>query len=197
MAQISFNPGNVSLRDGGGSGGYTPVPAGRYWVEVVESDIRQTKSGTGEYIYLVLRIVEGPYENRKIFDRLNYVNQNRKTQMIAQQALHNLCHSVGIYDDLGDTSRLHFKPLQVSVSIKPDTGFGEQNAVRYSAPVAQRERLPLEAPRQPLPAQTNPYTPQSPAQVSPFSPPPPRPTASRNPPPRPDADKPWQKAPKF
>lgn len=126
MARISFDQDKVE-----GTGSFTPIPPGKYLVEITDSDVRPTKSGTGEYVYLVLRVVEGLYEGRLIFDRLNYINQNQQAEEIAQKALKRLCRLCGIRGELTDTQDLHFKRFEVSIGIRADQGYGEQNQVRY------------------------------------------------------------------
>lgn len=126
MARISFDQDKVE-----GTGSFTPIPPGKYLVEITDSDVRPTKSGTGEYVYLVLRVVDGPHEGRLIFDRLNYINQNQQAEEIAQKALKRLCRLCGIRGELTDTQDLHFKRFEASVGVRADQGYGEQNQVRY------------------------------------------------------------------
>jgi hypothetical protein len=127
MAEIRFNPDAVE--DDGVD--FAPLPQGRYLVEIIESDTRPTKSGSGEYVHLKMRVVEGPYENRLLFDNLNYINQHATTQQIAQKSLRRLCRLCSVEGELENTEQLHFHRFHVSVSVKADAGYGPQNAVRY------------------------------------------------------------------
>lgn len=171
MAEIRFNP--AAVEDDGSD--FTPLPAGRYLVEIIESDTRPTKNGSGEYVHLKMRVVDGPYENRLLFDNLNYINQNSTTQQIAQKSLRRLCRLCSIEGELENTEQLHFHRFHVSVSIRADTGYGPQNAVRY--PDADPEQMEMLA-KAPEP------TPKPAAVARPVL----RPAAS-------GAAKPWQKAP--
>lgn len=178
MTRISFDQNKVE-----GSGTFTPIPPGKYLLEISDSDVRPTKSGTGEYVYLVLRVVEGPHEGRLVFDRINYVNPNRQVEEIAQKALKRLCRLCGVRGELTDTQQLHFKRFEASVGIRADTGYGEQNQVRYPdvAVTGNGKVLP-----DPAPIETAPVKLDHPVKLSPQQ----RPAPSGGP-------WPWQKNAKF
>ena len=53
---------------------YEILPAGKYRAQIVESEMRVTKNGMGKYLWLMLDILEGPQQGRKVFDQLNLVN---------------------------------------------------------------------------------------------------------------------------
>lgn len=113
---------------------FEPLPVGQYKVQIIESKIEDTKSGSGQMLTLTLEVVDGPFANRRIWDRLNVRNNNPQAQSIAQRALADLCLAIGVAQ-LRDTDELHFKPLTVRVGIRQDkTGqYGPQNTVRYTA----------------------------------------------------------------
>jgi hypothetical protein len=66
---------------------YEILPAGKYRAQIVESEMRVTKNGMGQYLWLMLDILEGPQQGRKVFDQLNLVNANPTTVEIAQRTL--------------------------------------------------------------------------------------------------------------
>jgi hypothetical protein len=45
------------------------LPPGRYLVQIVSSEMRPTKDGAGQYLWLELDVLEGEYQGRKLFDR--------------------------------------------------------------------------------------------------------------------------------
>ena len=49
-------------------------PAGKYLAQIVSSEMRPTKDGRGQYLFLELDILEGQFVGRKLFDRLNLVS---------------------------------------------------------------------------------------------------------------------------
>ena len=47
---------------------YELLPAGKYRAQIVESEMRVTKNGMGQFLWLMLDILEGEHKGRKIFD---------------------------------------------------------------------------------------------------------------------------------
>lgn len=110
------------------------LPAGDYHMQVIESEIKPTKNGSGEQLVLTLEVIDGPHQNRRVWDRLNIRNVNADSQRIAQRSLADLCLAVGI-TSLRNTEDLHFRPFTGRVTIKTDKSgeYGPQNRVRYKA----------------------------------------------------------------
>jgi len=124
----AFRPSDVPEDDRN----FDPIPAGSYRLQIIESTVGPTKSETGEILTLTLEVIDGPYANRKIWDRLNISNPSAQAQNIAHQNLKKLCTLLGI-DDLSDTEELHFKPFTARVTVQQDkTGqYGPQNRINY------------------------------------------------------------------
>lgn len=162
MAELDFNPNDVPEDQGG----FEPLPAGEYRMQVIESELKDTKSGSGQQLVLTLEVIDGPLANRRVWDRLNIRNQNADAQRIAQRALADLCLSVGL-NSVRNSEELHFKPFTARVTVKPDkTGqYGPQNAVRYKANGGAAPVRPAGAPggyqpasaARPAPAGTKPW----------------------------------------
>jgi hypothetical protein len=159
MAELdqTFNAQDVPEDD---RGGFDPLPAGEYTMQVIESEIKDTKSGSGQQLVLTLEVIEGQYSNRRVWDRLNIRNQNADAQRIAQRSLADLCLALNI-QSLRNSEDLHFKPFIGKVAIRQDkTGqYGPQNTVRYKQKGggAPRVAAPSTAPKaqtqqQPKPA---------------------------------------------
>ena len=64
---------------------YELLPAGKYRAQIVESEMRVTRNGVGQFLWLMLDILDGQHKGRKIFDQLNLVNPNPTTVEIAQR----------------------------------------------------------------------------------------------------------------
>lgn len=94
------------------------LPPGRYLAQIVESEMLPTKAGDGQYLKLVMEVLEGPHARRKIFDQLNLVNRNEQTVEIAQRHLSAICHAVGQIQ-VTDSEQLHFRPLAVTLKVEP------------------------------------------------------------------------------
>lgn len=132
MAQFNFNASNhqpaVSAPPS-----RAPLPKGLYAAIVMDSDIKATKAGTGQYIELTLQVIEGQYAGRRIWDRLNISNPNKQAEDIALAALQSLCQAVGV-SNMTDTTQLHDKPFTVSLDIdRKDEGRNRVMAYQSAA----------------------------------------------------------------
>ena len=138
------------------------MPAGKYRAQIVESEMRVTKNGMGQFLWLMLDILEGEHKGRKIFDQLNLVNPNPTTVEIAQRTLSAICHATGKMH-VSDSEELHLIPMTIQVGVKPPKdGYGERNTIRYLVPEAPGPATP------PKPAATQPAS--APAQSAPARP---------------------------
>lgn len=112
-----------------GMGDFTPVPAGTYTAEITKSEIKDTKAGTGKYINLQWKIIEGDYAKRVIFDLINIVNPSETAVEIGRKRIKSICDAVGIIS-LTDTDQLHGKPIYINVVIKEDENYGPKNVIK-------------------------------------------------------------------
>jgi hypothetical protein len=136
------------------------LPAGKYRAQIVESEMRVTKNGMGQFLWLMLDILEGEQKGRKIFDQLNLVNPNPTTVEIAQRTLSAICHATGKMH-VSDSEELHLIPMTIQVKIRPPkNGYGESNAVAYLPP----DRAA--AARAAKPASAAPATPAAPPKMA-------------------------------
>lgn len=135
------------------STGYEVLPPGKYLAQIVASEMRVTKDGHGQYLYLEVDILEGQYAGRKLFDRLNLVNANPDTVQIAQRTLSSICRAVGKLQ-VSNSEQLHLIPLIADVRVRPPKGmYGESNSIRYlprnaaptTAPTATAPTAPIAA----------------------------------------------------
>ena len=122
------------------------LPPGKYLAQVVASEMRPTKDGLGQYLFLELDILDGQYAGRKLFDRLNLVNNNPDTVQMAQRSLSALCRAAGKMQ-VSNSEQLHLIPIIIDVKVKPPKGqYGESNSIRYLAesapPAAQSFAAP-------------------------------------------------------
>src|SRR5512134_1272046 len=120
-----------------------PLPGGRYIAQVVQSEMRTTKDGTGRLLWLELDVLEGEYAGRKLFDRLNLVNSNPTTIEIAQRTLSAICHATGLMQ-VDDSEQLHLIPLIADVKVQPPkNGYDAQNTLRYMPLERQPAQRPI------------------------------------------------------
>lgn len=125
MATLTFDASKVAPQEG-----FSVIPAGSYIAQIEESEIKPTKSGTGQMLKLKWRVLDGQYKNRVIFGNINIVNANPEAEKIGQRQLSALCHAAGVLQ-LQDTAQLHAKPMKVKVKVRVDeTGkYDDQNEI--------------------------------------------------------------------
>ena len=103
------------------SSSFDPIPAGWYKAIVSNSEMKPTRDGYGEYLSLTLQVIEGQYENRLVFARLNLKNANDKAVDIARKDLAAICRAVGVMSPQS-SEELHDIPLMVKVKVRPAQG---------------------------------------------------------------------------
>ena len=64
---------------------FTVIPAGKYKIQAIASEIRPTKDGNGQYLWFEHEILDGEYQGRKLWERLNLWNSNQQAVEIAQR----------------------------------------------------------------------------------------------------------------
>ena len=114
MATINFNATNYDFSQDNTSS-YEPLPEGYYNVIAIESEIRETKAGTGNYLQFKFEVVDGQHKGRYIWDRFNLRNPNPKAVEIAQENLARFCQSAGL-KSISDSFELHHRPVKVKVA---------------------------------------------------------------------------------
>ena len=110
---------------------FEALAQGKYVAQIVKSALSVTKDGMGQFLSLELDVLEGPYQGRKLFDRLNLINPNPQTVEIARRTLSAICHATGRMQ-VQDSQELHLIPFIADVQVlPPKNGYGESNKVRY------------------------------------------------------------------
>ena len=149
MATFHFNASEVDPNVGFG-----PIPAGTYVAQVVDSDLKMNRAGTGQYIALQLEILDGEFKGRRVFSNLTVSHTNKTAERIGQAHLSALCRAVGVMQ-LTDTAQLHGRPIKITVRIRKDEKYGESNEVigfePASASVAQPTAAVAAAPAASIP----------------------------------------------
>ena len=103
------------------SSSFDPIPAGWYTAIISNSEMKATRDGYGEYLSLTLQIIEGQYENRLVFARLNLKNANDKAVDIARKDLAAICRAVGVMSPQA-SEELHDIPLMIKVKVRAASG---------------------------------------------------------------------------
>jgi hypothetical protein len=118
MAQL---PSVFVTDDHEASSGFDPIPAGVYLAEIIKTQMKDTKDGTGKYLMVQFKIIEGDYAKRFVFTNLNLVNKSSDAVKIANSELKSICNAVGYEGELEDSEDLHNIPLGIKVVIREAT----------------------------------------------------------------------------
>ena len=119
MAALNFDAQTVEPNDS-----FDPLPNGDYLCIITTSEMKPTKASDGAYLELELQVIEGPYQGRKLWDRLNLNNANETTVKIAKGTLSAICRAVGVLQPT-DSCELHDLPLVAKVACRKRDGTDE------------------------------------------------------------------------
>lgn len=138
MAQLNFDASKVEP-----NGDFSDLPAADYICVISKSEMKNTKTGDGEFLSLAFDVIDGQYAGRKLFTNLNLVNKNTQTVEIAQKSLSSICRAVGVLTPK-DSEELHDRPIKVTVKYKEKNGkqeqqlyFSKADSTASAPPVAQ------------------------------------------------------------
>jgi len=128
MANLNgFNPAEFQDDDS-----FDPLPAGNYEAIITESEMKDTRDGTGKYLKLTWKLIDGSkYDGRLVWENINIINKNPQAVEIAFKTLAKVCKACGINRPVNDSSELHGIPCMIKVSIRPaSNGYDESNDVK-------------------------------------------------------------------
>lgn len=127
---IAFNPAEVPESDND----FALVNPGTYVAEIVENEVKATKAGTGHYLKLTWQIKQGEFENRKIWQQINFDNPNPTARMIGMKEINAIYKAAGFTGPVGELDADVFmgKLYTVSVGIKKDDGrgYGDKSVIK-------------------------------------------------------------------
>jgi hypothetical protein len=145
MAQLNFNANMVKPQQS-----FDALPPGKYEAIITESEMKATKSGSGEYLQLTFEVVNNDeFSGRKLWARLNLVNDNKTAVEIAERELSAICHCVGVLSPQ-DSEELHDRPLVIDVA--QEMGPNGNNTNRIKGYRAAGERKEQKAEKKPVAA---------------------------------------------
>ena len=112
MSTLNFNASDIEP-----SAGFDAIPAGKYQAVIADSEMRPTKTGNGQYLWLEFEITTGEFKGRKLWTRLNLENPNPDAVRMARADLSAICHAVNVMNP-HDSVELHNLPLTITVRCK-------------------------------------------------------------------------------
>lgn len=136
------------------SGGYSPVPPGKYILQIISAIEGFAKNSGKPQVVVGFKIAEGEHQNKKIlFHRVTFLGKDENGMPMpgAGIAIHFL-HSIGEpYEDANTTveaQRWIGKTLMGTIEVKPDFNGNLRNNVKFVDPLPlpllpQAEHLPV------------------------------------------------------
>lgn len=127
MASIggSYNPDAEPSND---TGGFTPIPAGHYDIEVVESDYGANSKGNGMNLKMKAQVIDGEFADRVLYLNFGLEHTNTGWANGEQSRFAAFRHSVGVLH-ADDSEEFHYKKLRAVVDIEKGADGKERNVV--------------------------------------------------------------------
>lgn len=153
MATLNFNAAAVEPQQ---TQSFDALPVGRYQAMIVDSEMKTTKAGTGQYLQLTFDILGPNHIGRKVWARLNLSNPNKTAEEIAQRELSAICHCLGL-EQVEESEELHDILLMIDVGQEknPQTGDMTNRIKGYApagdAPSVVLKETPAQAPKKATP----------------------------------------------
>jgi hypothetical protein len=112
---------------------FQPLPESDYLVFITESEPKVSQAGV-EYLSLTLEVIQGEYQGRKLWVKLNLNHPDEKVRGYAKAELSGISRATGVMR-VRDTTQLHDKPFIVRVGVrKRKDGDGMENRIKGYAP---------------------------------------------------------------
>lgn len=129
MAQLGYTINKEDLPEQEG-GDYSPLPEGFYTTQITGAELKDTKSGTGQYIKVEYTVVGDNYQGRKVWGNINIKNDSEKAEEIGRSQLNSLMAAIGL-KTLSDTDELVGSDVTIKLKVKPAQGeWGPSNEVK-------------------------------------------------------------------
>lgn len=130
---------------------FDPIPSGWYPCIIEESKMEPTKAGDGQMLALTMKVLDGEFKGRKLFDRLNLQNPNPATVEIAYKTLSAISRACGVMQ-VANSQQLHNIPIWVKAKYvgketNQQTGqtYDPKNDVKGYDHISQQHEIPTSA----------------------------------------------------
>ncbi len=123
---------------------------GQFRAHIVDSEMKATKKGDGEYLALKVEVIDGPNKGRTVYDNLNLNNPSEKAMEIAYQTLSAIGHATGVMN-ITNSEQVHNIPMMVTFAVDGSytriKGYEPASAAAAAAPApAAQAQAPAAAP---------------------------------------------------
>lgn len=108
---------------------------GEYIAALVKAEWRDAKSNpSNRYLNLEFAVQDGPRDGARFWVMLNLKNSNSQAVEIAEREFNSILHACGKLR-IADTSEIEGVPIRVTLTVKSDAKYGDQNKVKKYAPM--------------------------------------------------------------
>ena len=109
---------------------FTPVPPGKYYMQIVNSDVQPNSKGTGSWVKFEIDLIE-PNAGRKIWQTINFQHQNPAAQNMGQREL-KVIQRIFNLQEFTDSNAVHDKPFYAYVKIETGSnGYEDKNIIDF------------------------------------------------------------------
>lgn len=112
------------------------VPDGWYAVQIVNSEIKPTKTPGGARLNLQFKVLQGDFAGRVIFGGYNVKNSNPVAVNIAMEELAELSRAVKV-PVWNDTEQLHGIPFNLKVKVVKQEGYDDKAEPKQYKPIEE------------------------------------------------------------
>jgi hypothetical protein len=111
--------------------GNDTLPAGKYVCNITNAELKDTKSGTGQYVKFEFTVKEGDAAGRKVWAQINVKNENPKAQEIGMSQFSAVV-ACSKYPNPAKVTLAELCGLTIGVKTKIKTDeYGEKAEVSY------------------------------------------------------------------
>ena len=108
---------------------FEPLPAGWYTATITDAGLRDTKAGTGSYIWMRFDITGPAHQGRVVFGNITRTNPKPSAEGFGRQQLGKIMLSIGL-QKLSNTDQLLGANLSIKLTIKDSPEYGLKNEVQ-------------------------------------------------------------------
>ena len=138
---LSYNPAEMPEPENN----FDPLPVGDYLVTIEGAEPKQSqKNGNNWYLNIKYSVIGADYTNRKVFEIINFKNENPTAEKIAAETLGQLARACGIAGN--DSDEYIGRNLYITVGIKTDPQYGPKNVVKKRYAVDGGASIPAPKP---------------------------------------------------
>lgn len=124
--------------------GFEVLPKNMYLVVAKSAELKDTRSGDGQYIKVQFEVIDGQHRGRKLWHQFNVKNPNETAVKIGKGQMKKFFLSAGVKQEaLADLEESNFvgQTAVASVDIETDS-YGERNVIKDFRPERQVTQKP-------------------------------------------------------